>query len=111
MLVIRSRVFEINEKIIKFMHVMYSVETLLEATNTRLVGLQLDTKIRKAFPVPANVIKKCKEIFNIKKTRSDGESSTQGVIIGSSIVRIVSDTPAGISFLLCPTITLGQLRL
>ena len=50
------------------MHVMYNVETMLEVANTELVGLQLDTKTRKAFPIPANVIKKCKEIFNIKKT-------------------------------------------
>ena len=62
-LAVKSRVDEINEKIIKFTHVMYNVETTFEVARTELVGLQLDTQSRKAYPLPADIIKKCKKLF------------------------------------------------
>ena len=56
LLVVKSKVIEIRDKIIKF---------LQEVANTELVGVHIDRKIRKSSPLLTCVIKKCTELFDI----------------------------------------------
>ena len=65
LLVVKSKVIEIRDKIIKFLHIMYNVESMQEVANTELVGVHIDRKIRKSSPLPTSVIKKCTELFDI----------------------------------------------
>jgi acyl-CoA thioester hydrolase len=65
LLAIRSKVLEIKEKIIKFLHVMYNAETMEEVASTELVGVHLDREKRKSCPLPTSVLEKCAELFDI----------------------------------------------
>ena len=65
LLVVKSKVIEIRDKIIKFLHIMYNVEFMQEVANTELVGVHIDRKIRKSSPLPTSVIKKSTELFDI----------------------------------------------
>ncbi|MFZ3065960.1 MAG: thioesterase family protein [Nitrospirota bacterium] len=65
LLVVKSKVIETSKKTIKFLHIMYNVESKQEVANTELVGIHIDMKIRKSCPLPAGVVEKCSELFNI----------------------------------------------
>ena len=65
LLVVKSKVIEIRDKIIKFLHIMYNVESMQEVANTEFVGVHIDRKIRKSCPLPTSVIKKSTELFDI----------------------------------------------
>ncbi|MBL4773822.1 MAG: acyl-CoA thioesterase [Alcanivoracaceae bacterium] len=53
LLVIKSKIIEVKDKSIKFMHIMYNTETDIELATTELLGIHLDRKIRKACSLPA----------------------------------------------------------
>jgi len=65
LLVVKSKVIEIREKIIRFLHLMYNAESMQEVATTELVGVHINREIRKSCPLPISVIEKCAELFNI----------------------------------------------
>ncbi len=52
LLVVKSKVIEIKDKSIRFIHVMYNTETGLELATSEFVGVHLDLTTRKACPFP-----------------------------------------------------------
>lgn len=65
LLVIKSKVLEVKNKTIKFLHIMYNPETMKEAASTELVGVYFDLKTRKSCPLPTGIKQKAAELFNI----------------------------------------------
>lgn len=65
LLVIKSKVLEVKDKTIRFLHVMYNPETNKEAASTELVGVHMDLQTRKACPLPVEVKAKAVELFDI----------------------------------------------
>jgi len=65
LLVVKSKVIETGEKVIKFLHIMYNAESMQEVANTELVGVHIDRKIRKSCSLPTFVAEKCNELFDI----------------------------------------------
>jgi acyl-CoA thioester hydrolase len=65
LLVIKSKVLEVKDKTIRFLHVMYNPETNKEAASTELVGVHMDLQTRKACPLPDDVKTKAAELFDI----------------------------------------------
>ena len=65
LLVVKSKVLEIHDKFIRFLHVMYDAESGNEVASTEIMGIHMDTKTRKSCPMPASVIESCKELFEI----------------------------------------------
>ncbi len=59
-LVVKSTILEIREKLIRFRHHMYDAETDIEAANTELVALHMDLDTRKSFPFPEEIVNNCK---------------------------------------------------
>lgn len=60
---IESKIIEIKEKTIRFMHVMINQETNEIAAETKLTGLHMDTKLRKACPFPDFVHRKVENLM------------------------------------------------
>ncbi len=58
LLVIKSRVLEIREKVLRFMHAMYNAETGLELATTELTGVHIDRDKRKSCPFPADIFQR-----------------------------------------------------
>ena len=58
---IRSRVVEMKEKSIRFVHEMINDETGELAASTELVGVHIDTVARKSTPFPAEVVVRGRE--------------------------------------------------
>jgi len=50
--VVRSRVVEAREKVLRFIHVMENAETGVEAAVCDITGVHLDRHLRKAVPFP-----------------------------------------------------------
>jgi acyl-CoA thioester hydrolase len=51
-IVIHSRVLEVREKAVRFVHVMTNAETGVEAAVCELTGVHVDRQLRKAVPFP-----------------------------------------------------------
>jgi len=64
-LVIKSKVTDITDKTIRFLHIMYKVETMQEVASTEIVGVHLDRKTRKSCALPAEIRDKSEELFEI----------------------------------------------
>jgi len=54
-LYIKSKVLEIGNKSIRFIHYMYNAETNTEISNCELVGVHIDRIKRKSCPFPASL--------------------------------------------------------
>ena len=65
LLVIKSKVLEVKEKTIKFIHIMYNSESMKEVASTELVSVQMDMGLRKSCPLPEGVKQKAAELFDI----------------------------------------------
>jgi acyl-CoA thioester hydrolase len=52
---VRSRVIEIREKIIRFVHTMYNAESGEITATCALTGIHLDRRNRKSCPFPASI--------------------------------------------------------
>jgi acyl-CoA thioester hydrolase len=65
LLVIKSKVLEVKDKTIRFLHLMFNPETKKEAASTELVGVYMDLQSRKACPLPVEVKAKAVELFDI----------------------------------------------
>ena len=50
--VVRSRVVEVREKVLRFLHVMENAETGIEAAVCEITGVHIDRQLRKAVPFP-----------------------------------------------------------
>lgn len=74
LLLIRSKVLEAKEKILKFRHIMYNAESMREVANTVLVGVHLDRGKRKSCPLPSSVRDRCVDLFgaDIEQTINKG---------------------------------------
>jgi acyl-CoA thioester hydrolase len=59
LIVVRSKVLEVKNKIVRYLHVMYNAETNEEIANTELVAAHIDTQARKACPLPDDIKKNC----------------------------------------------------
>jgi acyl-CoA thioester hydrolase len=59
LLVIRSRVLDVSEKKIRFIHVMYDAESMEEVATCELLGIHIDRKERKSCPLPHLVFENC----------------------------------------------------
>ncbi|MEJ2656160.1 MAG: thioesterase family protein [Desulfobacterales bacterium] len=64
LLVIKSRVLEMKEKSIRFIHVMFNSETQREIASCELVGVHIDRNKRKSCPFPENIYKKGTRLIN-----------------------------------------------
>jgi acyl-CoA thioester hydrolase len=63
LLVIKSKVLEVGDKTIRFIHTMYNAETEDEVATTELVAVHLDRKKRKGCSLPDDIRSKCEEMI------------------------------------------------
>ncbi|WP_286222495.1 acyl-CoA thioesterase [Marinobacter apostichopi] len=63
LLVVKSRVLEVKDKTIRFLHVMLNAETGNEVATTELVAAHLDTKARRACSLPDEIKQRCSELI------------------------------------------------
>ena len=56
---IKSKILEVKDKTIKFIHFMYNSETGVEVASSELIVVHLDRKERKACSLPKAMIEKC----------------------------------------------------
>jgi acyl-CoA thioester hydrolase len=63
LLVIKSKVLEVRDKTIRYIHTMYNAETENEVATTELVAIHLDRKKRKGCSFPDNIRLRCEELI------------------------------------------------
>ena len=63
LLVVKSRVLEVKDKTIRFMHTMYNAETEDEVATTELIAVHLDTKKRKGCSLPDDIRARCEGLI------------------------------------------------
>lgn len=63
LLVIKSKLLEINNRTLKFMHIMYDAESGAEAARCELTGAHLDRTKRKAVPFPEEIAARAREML------------------------------------------------
>ena len=59
LLVIKSKVIEVKDKTIRFLHVMYNAETKQELATSELLGVHIDREKRKSCLLPEEIKNKC----------------------------------------------------
>ena len=64
-LVIKSKVIEVKDKTIRFLHIMYAAETMHEVASSEFVAVHLDRNTRKSCMLPAGIKEKSVELFEI----------------------------------------------
>ena len=64
-LVIKSKVIDVTDKTIRFLHIMYKAETMQEVASTEIVGVHLNRNTRKSCSLPAEVKRKSEELFEL----------------------------------------------
>jgi acyl-CoA thioester hydrolase len=64
---IKSKVLEVKDKTIKFVHTMYNSETGTVVATSELVAVHLDRKERKACPLPKAINEKCMALLDKEK--------------------------------------------
>lgn len=62
LLFVVSKVLEVKEKTIRFLHTMYNAETKTEVATSELLGIHIDRVERKSVPLPAFVKERCNEL-------------------------------------------------
>ena len=65
LLVVRSRVNEIRNKIVRFEHRMFNSESEREVARMEVVGVHMDRDVRRASPFPQEVVGKCSALFGL----------------------------------------------
>lgn len=63
LLIIKSKMLEVNNKTLRFLHTMYNAETGAELATSELVGAHLDREKRKACPFPDDIRAKCEALL------------------------------------------------
>lgn len=61
---IKSKVLEVNDKTIKFVHTMYNSETGIVVATSELVAAHLDRNKRKACSIPKAINEKCMALMD-----------------------------------------------
>ncbi len=59
LLVIKSKILEVSEKVIRFMHTMYNAESGSEVATSELVAVHLDRVARKSCKIPDTIKQHC----------------------------------------------------
>lgn len=59
LLVIKSKIIEVKNKTLRFLHVMYNAETEKEVATSELLGVHIDRLKRKSCILPDNIRAKC----------------------------------------------------
>jgi acyl-CoA thioester hydrolase len=67
LIVIRSAILEMREKVIRFHHEMRVVETDEIAATTTLTGVHLNTEARKSCPFPAEILDRGRQLIVERK--------------------------------------------
>ena len=62
LLVVRSKMLEVKEKTIRFLHTLYNAETEAEVATSELLAIHLDRKKRKSCALPAAIRAKCEAL-------------------------------------------------
>jgi acyl-CoA thioester hydrolase len=65
LLVVRSRVNEIRNKIVRFEHRMFNSESECEVARMEVVGVHMDRDVRRSSPFPQEVVDKCTALFGL----------------------------------------------
>lgn len=63
LLLIKSKILEVSEKTIRFLHIMYNAETEREVATSELLGVHLDRENRKSCPLTDKIRAKCKALI------------------------------------------------
>ncbi len=63
---VRSWVLEVREKVLKFGHEMVNVESGEVAATTEFTGVHFDTKARRACPIPAEVAERARALLRAR---------------------------------------------
>lgn len=66
LLVIRTRLLEISEKKIRFLHIMENCETGLEVATSEIMGVHFDRKARKSCPFPQEILEKGQSLMDLQ---------------------------------------------
>lgn len=56
---IKSKIIEVKDKTIRFIHIMYNSETEIEVATSELIVVHLDRVQRKSCPLPKAICEKC----------------------------------------------------
>ncbi len=59
LLVVKSRILEVKDKTIRFIHIMYNPETGREVATTELLGVHIDQEKRKSCAFPESIKAEC----------------------------------------------------
>lgn len=59
LLVVKSKILEVKDKTLRFIHTMYNVETGAEVATSELVAAHLDRELRKACSFPQEIKTRC----------------------------------------------------
>jgi acyl-CoA thioester hydrolase len=62
LLVIKSKILEIKDKTIRFLHIMFNAETGKRVASSELLGVHLDRVKRKSCPFPEHIKAKCEAL-------------------------------------------------
>ncbi len=65
LLVVRSRVNEIRNKIVRFEHRMFNSENEREVARMEVVGVHMDRDVRRSSPFPQEIVGKCSALFGL----------------------------------------------
>lgn len=63
LLVIKSKILDIKEKIVVFKHIMYNMEEIQEACDCEITAVRFDRKTRKSCPIPDTIKNKWLELI------------------------------------------------
>ncbi len=61
---VRSGVLEIREKVLRFFHEMVNAESGEVAAYADLTGVHIDTRLRKSCPFPAGIVERCRALMS-----------------------------------------------
>ena len=61
---VKSKIIEVKDKTIRFIHIMYNSETEIEVATTELIVVHLDRVQRKACPLPKAISEKCMTLLD-----------------------------------------------
>ena len=62
LLVIKSKIQEVKDKTIRYVHTMYNAETGAEVATTEIVAVHLDRQQRKGCSLPVDIRTRCAEL-------------------------------------------------
>jgi len=65
LVVVRSRLLEVREKVLRFEHTLANVETGEVAATSELTGVHIDRTTRRACPLPAEVVARARAALEI----------------------------------------------